>query len=167
MAEEPQPIDPNVDRFEQVPDRPGPLSLVKSRWDVLLVIAIGGALGSLARWSIGHALPRSADGFPSATFLENVSGALCLGVLMVVVLDLWPTNRYARPFAGVGVLGGYTTFSTYALEIRDLLAAGDAGTAIAYLFVSVAAGLLAVWLGMGSARLALRFVRRGPGEAAG
>ena len=99
-------------------------SLVRSRSDILLVVAAGGALGSLGRWGVGHLLPWTVDRFPWATFLENVSGAFALGILMVLLLDLWPPNRYARPFLGVGVLGGYTTFSTYALEIRDLLAAG-------------------------------------------
>ncbi len=142
-------------------------SLVRSRSDILLVVAAGGALGSLGRWGVGHLLPWTVDRFPWATFLENVSGAFALGILMVLLLDLWPPNRYARPFLGVGVLGGYTTFSTYALEIRDLLAAGRPVTAMTYLFVSLVAGLLAVWLGMGVTRFAVRSTRRGTDGAAG
>ena len=169
MPEKSLPIDPDVPRSERLPvraDRVSILGLVRSRWDILLVVAVGGAVGSLARWSIDHALPWSTDRFPVATLLENVSGALALGVLMVLLADLWPTNRYLRPFAGVGVLGGYTTFSTYALELRQLLAAGRPATALAYLFVSLVAGLVAVWLGMTTARLAVRFARRGTAEAA-
>jgi len=142
-------------------------SLVRSRWDILLVVAAGGALGSLGRWGIGQLLPWAADGFPWATFLENVTGALALGILMVLLLDVWPPRRYARPFLGVGLLGGYTTFSTYALEIRDLLAANRPVTAMTYLFLSLVAGLLAVWLGMGVMRLAVRSLRRGAEGAAG
>jgi CrcB protein len=145
----------------------GSLSLVRSRWDILIVVAVGGALGSLARWGIGHLIPWSIDRFPWATFVENVSGSLALGTLMVLVLDVWPPSRYVRPFLGVGVLGGYTTFSTYALETRDLLAAGHPATAMAYLLASLVGGLLAVWLGMGSVRLALRIARRGNAGAAG
>jgi fluoride exporter len=145
----------------------GSLSLVRSRWDILIVVAVGGALGSLARWGIGHLIPWSVDRFPWATFVENVSGSLALGTLMVLVLDVWPPSRYVRPFLGVGVLGGYTTFSTYALETRDLLAAGHPATAMAYLLASLVGGLLAVWLGMGSVRLALRIARRGNAGAAG
>jgi CrcB protein len=131
-----------------------------SRWDVLLVIGAGGALGSLARWGVGEALPWSGEGFPWATFVENISGGFLLGLLMVLVLDVWPPRRYVRPFLGVGLLGGYTTFSTYMLETRDLLAGGEVLTAFGYLGCSLLAGLVAVWLGVGAARSGVRRARR-------
>jgi CrcB protein len=131
-----------------------------SRWDVLLVIAVGGALGSLARWGVGELVPWSGTGFPWGTFAANVSGSFALGVLMVLLLEVWPPRRYLRPFLGVGVLGGYTTFSTAMLEGRDLLAGGHAVTAAFYLAASLAVGLAAVALGIVLARLA---VRPGPG----
>jgi CrcB protein len=121
--------------------------------DVLAVISAGGALGSLGRWGVGELLPWSGTTFPWATFVVNVSGALALGVLMVFVLEVWRPHRYVRPFVGIGVLGGWTTFSTYALEARDLLAAGRAATALAYVGGSLLAGLVAVWLGILVARL--------------
>ena len=127
-----------------------------SRWDVLLVIALGGALGSLARWGVGELVPWSGTGFPWATFAANVSGSFALGVLMVLLLEVWPPSRYLRPFVGVGVLGGYTTFSTAMLEMRDLLADGQTVTASAYLAASLAVGLAAVALGIVLARLAVR-----------
>jgi fluoride exporter len=170
VPEESLPVDPDVPRSERLPiwSRGHSLAfLLRSRWDVLLVVAAGGAIGSITRWGVGRLLPWSVDRFPWATLLENVSGALALGGLMVVLLDRRPASRYARPFLGVGVLGGYTTFSTYALESRDLLAAGRLGTAIAYLSVSLVAGVVAVWLGMGSARLAVGVVRRGNAGATG
>jgi CrcB protein len=139
---------------------PRPVAAVRSRWDVLLVISAGGALGSLARWGIGELLPWSGEGFPWATFVENLSGAFLLGVLMVLVLDVWAPRRYLRPFLGVGLLGGYTTFSTYMLEARDLLAAGAVPLATVYLFGTLLAGLLAVWLGIGVARAVVRRSRR-------
>ncbi len=148
-------------------DRRGFAATVRSRWDVLLVIAFGGALGSLARWCVGELLPWSGEGFPWATLLENVSGALLLGALMVLVLEVWPPRRYLRPFVGVGLLGGYTTFSTYMLEARHLLASGQAPTALAYLGGSLVGGLAAVWAGILLARLLAvrtpRPVRGGPG----
>ena len=137
-----------------------PVAAVRSRWDVLLVIGAGGALGSLARWGVGELLPWSGDGFPWATFVENLSGAFLLGVLMVLVLDVWAPRRYLRPFLGVGLLGGYTTFSSYMLEAHDLLAAGAVPLALGYLFGTLLAGLLAVWLGIGVARFAVRHPRR-------
>ena len=139
-----------------------------SRWDVLLVIGAGGALGSLARWGVGELLPWSGDEFPWATFVENISGGLALGILMVFLLDVWPPHRYLRPFLGVGLLGGYTTFSTYMLESRDLLVGDEAFTAFTYLAGSLIAGLVAVWLGIFSARAAVRVAqhRRRRREAA-
>lgn len=126
-----------------------------SRWDVLLVIAAGGAIGSLARWGLGEALDAGAGDFPWATFVENVSGAFALGVVMVLAVDVWPPTRYVRPFLGVGVLGGYTTFSTYMLDTRDLVAADRVPLAATYLFGTLGLGLLAVWLGIVLARLAV------------
>jgi CrcB protein len=128
-------------------------AFVRSHADVLAVISAGGALGSLGRWSVDELLPWSGTTFPWATFLVNVSGALALGVLMVLVVEVWPPRRYVRPFVGVGVLGGWTTFSTYVLEARDLLAVGRTATAFAYVGGSLVAGLVAVWLGIAAARL--------------
>ncbi|WP_208542873.1 fluoride efflux transporter CrcB [Nocardioides euryhalodurans] len=120
---------------------------------VLAAVALGGGLGSAARWSVSELLV--ADGFPWATFAVNVAGCLLLGVLMVVVTDVVTDRPLLRPFVGVGVLGGFTTFSTYAVETRDLLAAGEAAVASAYVLGSVAAGLVAVWAGLLLTRRAL------------
>lgn len=136
------------------------------RGDVLLVISAGGALGSLARWGVGQLLPWNGDGFPWATFVENVSGGLALGMLMVLLLDVWPPHRYLRPFLGVGLLGGYTTFSTYMLETRDLLAGDQVATAFTYLAASLVVGLAAVWIGIVAARSAVRVARRPARRAA-
>ncbi len=138
-------------------DRAG---VIRSHADVLAVIAVGGALGSLGRWGVGQALPAGADGFPWATFTVNCTGAFALGVLMVFVLDVWPPHRHLRPFLGVGVLGGYTTFSTYMLDARDLLATGHEVTALTYLAGTLLAGLVAVWVGIVAARAFLVAVRR-------
>lgn len=135
-------------------------SFLTSRGDLLLVIGVGGALGSLARWGVGELVPWSGRTFPWATFIENVSGALALGILMVFVIEVWPPRRYLRPFLGVGLLGGYTTFSTYMLEARHLLAQAQVATAFAYLGGSLLAGLAAVWIGIGIARLAVVGVRQ-------
>jgi CrcB protein len=122
-------------------------------------VALGGALGGGARYALNQALPRG-DGFPWATFTENVTGCFLLAVLMVVLLEVLPPMRYARPFLGVGVLGGFTTFSTYTADTRALLASGQAGIALAYLLGSVMAGLVAVVFGGWSARAL--FVRGNP-----
>jgi CrcB protein len=128
----------------------------RDRWDILAVIAVGGALGSLGRWALTLLLPHPAGTFPWATFTANVTGCLLLGVLMVFVLEVWPSSRYVRPLLGVGVLGGYTTFSSYMLDARALLVAGRTTLAGEYVFGSLVAGLLAVWIGATAARLAVR-----------
>ncbi len=117
-------------------------------WDVLAVIALGGALGSLARWGLGEAAGTPAGAVPWATVVENVSGSLALGVLMVLVAEVMPGSRYLRPFAGVGLLGGWTTFSTYALDARTLLAHDRMAAAVLYVGGSLVLGLLAVVVGL-------------------
>ena len=133
---------------------------VRVRGDVLLVISAGGALGSLGRWGVGELLPWSGEGFPWATFVENLSGGFLLGALMVLLIDVWAPRPYLRPFLGVGVLGGYTTFSTYMLETHDLLAGGQAALAATYLLGTLVTGVLAVWLGVASARFGVDLRRR-------
>lgn len=135
-------------------------------WDVLALIALGGGLGSVARFGLAQAFPGRAGTFGWATFLTNTTGCLALGALMVYVLDVWPPSRYARPFLGVGFLGGFTTFSTYTVELVDLLSRGRFALADAYALSSLAAGLLATWTGVVAARLVaghpVRRARPGP-----
>ena len=121
-------------------------------WDIALAVACGGALGGAARYGLNTAFPHSPEQFPTSTFIENVTGCFVLSALMVYLLDVWPPNRYLRPFLGVGVLGGFTTFSAYTAETRGLLQEGEAPVALLYLFGSVAAGLIAVWIGATLAR---------------
>lgn len=138
------------------------MRLMRDRWDIVLVIAAGGALGSLARWGLGEALSRPRGAFPLATFTENLSGAFALGLLMVWLTEVWPSARYLRPFLAVGVLGGFTTFSTYMLDTRDLIAAGRPGLAAGYLAGTVLAGLCAVFGGVLAGRILLALARRAP-----
>ncbi|MFP3969139.1 fluoride efflux transporter CrcB [Actinomadura fulvescens] len=128
---------------------------------VLLAIAVGGGLGSCARYLVGVAVSAEAGRIPWATLLINVTGCLALGVLMVGVIERWPPSRYVRPFWGIGFLGGFTTFSTHAVEVRDLVAGGALAQAAVYGLGSVAAGVAAVWAG---AVVARRVLRPGAGE---
>lgn len=164
-----RPVDPDVSVGGRTRARVRSLSVgqqvrrtLRSRWDILLVIAVGGAIGSLARWSLGEVLSGGRSGsFPWATFIENITGSFALGVLMVFVIDVWPPSRYVRPFVGVGLLGGYTTFSTYTLDTRALVVADRAPLAAVYLFGTLVACLVAVWLGIALARLFItRAIRR-------
>jgi len=124
----------------------------------LAAIAVGGALGGAARYGMERALPTAPDAFPWATFAGNVSGSLALAVLLVFVLEIWPPTRYVRPFAAIGFLGAYTTFSTWMVETDELVAHHRPGLAAGYLAASLGAGLAAVSLGLvvGRAVLARR-----------
>jgi CrcB protein len=125
-------------------------------WPVLVVISAGGVAGALARDGLTEAFPHVADQFAWATFGINLSGCLFIGVLMVLVSDVWPTRRLLHPFLGTGVLSGYTTFSTYIVDIHQLLAAGAARTALAYLTATPLAALAAVYAGIIVTRWAMR-----------
>lgn len=125
---------------------------------VLAVVAAGGVLGSLARYGAGELAGKTA--WPWPILLVNTSGCLLIGVLMAVLLDRTAPHRLLRPFLGVGVLGGYTTFSTYAVDVQRLLADGRAAVALAYLLVTPVLALLAVWLGTAVTRAVLGRGRR-------
>jgi CrcB protein len=120
---------------------------VRRQWDVLAVISAGGVLGALARYGAGLLCPPSAAGFPWGIFAVNVSGCLLIGVLMALVTHVWPGRRLLRPFLGTGVLGGFTTFSGYTVDIVRLIDAGAAGVAVAYLLGTLLAALPAVYGG--------------------
>ncbi|WP_246123996.1 fluoride efflux transporter CrcB [Nocardia bhagyanarayanae] len=120
---------------------------------VLAVISVGGGIGAVMRYLVGLRWPSQPNQVPWSTFAINVVGCFSIGILMVLITEVWVAHRLLRPFLGVGLLGGFTTFSTYSLEIRRLLESGAAIEALGYLGGTVAASLVAVWLGMGVARL--------------
>ena len=103
--------------------------------------ALQGATGW--RW---HS-PTPPDEFPWSTLATNVAGCFAIGVLMVLVVERLSSSRLVRPFFGTGLLGGFTTFSTYAVDTRELLAAGRPAVAAAYLLGTLVLGLLAVVVG--------------------
>jgi len=127
---------------------------------VLGAIAIGGVAGALARYGLAEAFPHDPGQFAWSTFAANVSGCLLIGVLMTMVSHVWTGRRLVRPFLGVGVLGGYTTFSTYAVEIEEAVSAGAARTALLYLAGTLVAALLAVWAGAALTSTVIHAVRR-------
>ncbi|MEU3270864.1 CrcB family protein [Saccharomonospora sp. NPDC006951] len=116
--------------------------------DVLLVVALGGGLGSLARYGLAEAMPHPEGGFAASTLLTNIGGCLLIGALMVIITDSARPHRLLRPFLGIGILGGFTTFSTYVVDAIESVLAGNAGIAIAYAVASVVASLVAVVAGM-------------------
>jgi CrcB protein len=130
---------------------------------VLVAIAVGGALGASARYGLSRAFPHPPDGWPWSTLLVNVTGCVLIGVLMVLITDVWVGHRLVRPFLGVGVLGGYTTFSTYVVEAQQLIVAGRPGLALGYLAATVVAALVAVYVGIAFIRAVALRSRTGTG----
>jgi CrcB protein len=149
------PVDPDIDLH--VPDQRA--ELARTHGGVLATIALGGALGSLGRYGLTKAIPVSPGGFPVGTFLVNVLGCLLIGVLMVLITEVYQPHPLVRPFLGVGVLGGFTTFSAYADEVRGLLRPEWTATGLAYLAGTIVAALAAAWSGLAATRLATRRVR--------
>jgi fluoride exporter len=119
----------------------------------LAAVAIGGGVGSVARYLLSAAFP-AGHGFPWAIFAVNVSGCFVLGLLMVYLLEVWPPRRLLRPLLAIGLIGGYTTFSTYAAGVLALLTGHAPALAAAYALTSIVAALAAVWCGMKGARTA-------------
>ncbi|MGW8883490.1 fluoride efflux transporter CrcB [Streptomyces sp. NPDC055749] len=133
-----------------------------AKWKVLGVIAAGGALGAVARYAALLHWPADGDSFPWAVFVVNVSGCALIGVLMVLVAEQGAVSRpLLRPFLGVGVLGGFTTFSTYAADVSELLVREQALTAMAYAMGTVLAALGAVWGAAAGTRAVLDAYGRG------
>jgi fluoride exporter len=120
-----------------------------------LLAALGGALGSLARWALADALP-SPGGWPWPTLLVNLTGCFLLGALVAVLAARTPEPPWMRPFLGVGLLGGYTTYSAFAVEVVGLVDGGAHLLAAGYVLLSVAGGVAAVVLGAVAARRAVR-----------
>lgn len=138
-------------------------------WSVLGVVSLGGTVGALARLGVNAAYGHEPGTFGWGTFAVNVTGCLLIGMLMVAITELRRPHPLVRPFLGVGVLGGFTTFSTYILEAQQALRAGSARTALLYLGATLAAAVLAVFVGMRLMRLirpAVLPARRATGLAA-
>ena len=106
-------------------------------------VAAGGALGALARYGVASAWPHPVAGFPWSTLLVNLLGSLLIGAVMTTASH----RPLARAFLATGVLGGFTTFSAYSVETRDLLAAGRFGLALLYALSTLAGALVAVAIG--------------------
>jgi len=136
-------MDPDVDLHVPAQRR----ELTPSPVPVLAAISAGGVIGALARYGIAAAWPHADGAFPWSTLVINVTGCLLIGMLMVIVTKVAPERRLLRPFAGVGVLGGYTTFSTYIVDIYRAAGAGAPWVALAYLGLTLVGAITAVAAG--------------------
>ncbi|MFJ3905791.1 fluoride efflux transporter FluC [Streptomyces sp. NPDC090025] len=156
----------------------------RAQLPVVGAVAAGGALGAAARYAAVLAWPTPAGAFPWTILTVNAVGCALLGALLVPLTETWPWPRswpgppwprpgartavepdegegaaphpLLRPFLGTGVCGGFTTFSTYALDTQRLLADGETARALLYLGGTAVTALAAVWTGVALARRAVR-----------
>lgn len=125
---------------------------------VLGVIAAGGVIGAEARYGLGLVIPSGE--LPWGTLIANAAGCLLIGALMAVLLELTAPHRLVRPFLGIGVLGGFTTFSAYAAETHALMDDGRIALALGYL---AATPVIAVTFAFAGAALARTVISRRQG----
>ncbi len=131
----------------------------------IVIVAIGGAIGAVARHGIGILINSVWPmHFPIGTFVINITGSFIIGAFLTIfenrsvfpaTLYNWEVWANLRLLIAVGFVGAYTTFSTFEYEILKLIEKGRTGTAIIYLMLSISVGLISVWLGVKVARLIL------------
>lgn len=120
-------------------------------YSILLVMS-GGAIGAGLRFGLSRALPYSGQGWPWSTFVANILGGLAMGILAAWVLRGENSAEPLRLFVGVGVLGGFTTFSAFSLEMARMIEQGQTGLAAGYALASVLLALGALFAGMTAAK---------------
>jgi CrcB protein len=144
-----EPIDPDL-----APPRP----FVSAEFVTLVVIMAGGIIGAVGRYEAGVWWPTRSAGFPWTTLGINLVGSVLLPVVVVLATDVWPRRRLLRPLLGTGIIGGFTTFSTFAVDQERLFEHGHAAIAVAYLAATLVLCTVATWL---SAQAARTLVQRG------
>lgn len=116
-------------------------------------IAIGGGIGCVARYAMTTLIEQAAGKtFPAATLAINILGSFLMGFLFIVMLERLTVPPALRAALLTGVLGGFTTFSTFSMEVLLLAEQGQVGKAILYITLSVLLGLLAAYAGVHLAR---------------
>jgi CrcB protein len=120
----------------------------------VVLVAVGGAVGAVARYGVAKAAqPLTTGSFPLGILLVNLTGAFLLGFVFTYLLERSSISNELRTAVTVGVLGAYTTFSTFSLDTLHLIQANDWTLAILNVAVSVGGALLAVWAGQQLARV--------------
>lgn len=130
-----------------------------SHFAAIANVGIGGAIGAVIRYQLGRTLTAivghgAVSAFPWATLAANVIGSLAMGLLFGWLARIGGANEQMRLLLGVGLLGGFTTFSAFSLELMLLIERGQTATGLAYALISVLAGLAALYLGLIIMRIA-------------
>jgi len=119
----------------------------------IFYIAFGGAIGSLTRYLIGIFLQNTKSGFPLSTFLVNVIGSFAIGIIFYVLKDT--NNENLKAFIIIGLLGGFTTFSAFSIDVLNLIIEKQYFTSMLYISMTFICSLSAVFLGFLFVRLIL------------
>jgi CrcB protein len=114
----------------------------------LLLVFIGGGLGSTLRYGVGKYLNSTPDGFPYGTFAANIIGSLLIGIILGMAAKNNNISENTMLFLATGFCGGFTTFSTFAYENHEFLKSGDFGLFAVYTIGSFAVGFGAVFFGI-------------------
>ncbi|MFD7662232.1 fluoride efflux transporter FluC [Streptomyces sp. NPDC059788] len=146
----------------KIPAGPRPPAPWQGQWPVVGAVSIGGGIGAAARYGAGLLWPTAPGTFPATTLLVNVVGCALMGALMALITERGSPHRLLRPFLGTGILGGFTTFSTYAVDIEHLTATGQPALAVACLAATLLGALTAAWAALAGTRYVL--TRRGRGR---
>jgi CrcB protein len=118
-------------------------------WTVVAAVAAGGAVGSAGRYLVSVLVQRLlGTGFPWWTLTVNVAGSLIMGILVSVIALRWSVGQTGQAFLMVGVLGGFTTFSAFSLDVATLVERNASGPAAAYVIASVVLSIGALFAGM-------------------
>jgi len=120
------------------------------------LVGIGGALGAMLRYGAQAAIGSLPNGFPISTFLINIVGSIAMGVLVGVLAKTTPQfQNEIRLFVAVGIFGGFTTFSSFSLDVITLFERGDFGLGAIYVVGSVILAVTGLWMGLLAMRVAL------------
>lgn len=118
-----------------------------------LSVAAGGAIGAVMRYFFGQIVPPAKSGFPYTTLMVNIVGAVLIGVCYVLIVERLGENNYWRELIMVGILGGFTTFSTFSLEAVQLWQSGQIMLTTMYVVLSIFFCILATLIAMSLTRL--------------
>ncbi len=124
---------------------------------MIIAVALGGGLGAVGRYLLSGAVNQATldSGFPWGTLSANVLGSFIMGAVVESASLVWQPSPELRAFITAGVLGGFTTFSSFSLDFAQLTEIGELGAAMAYLLASVSLSILALFLGFYVMRVVL------------
>ena len=121
----------------------------------LLLVMLGGAIGSAGRYGVGRlTLAQFGPGYPWGTLIVNLSGGLLMGVLAGILARISDGGEAWRVLIGIGLLGGFTTFSAFSLDAALMIERGQIASAAFYALVSVIGSVLALFIGLALVRVA-------------